>query len=796
MKNKNLKIVSILLIFLIILITIFGQVNAKSDNLPNIESVNYSEEYKKWLELPEEEKNNTLMPKMYNVEQESVSDYLETNTVLRASRLLRASSDTKFDLRDYISNNIKIRNQKKSNTCWTFASLGALETTLAYTDYRNSATEIEYDFSERHMDYSSARTAFLNGEINNKGYNRTLSDGGTERMAQSYLSNGSGAIPESEMEFEDNTDNIDISLIQNKTVSTTLYDTQEFEDPGTDETKIEETKLKMKEHINNYGGIFAGIYGAKSSTNFYNSETGALFCNDTTKTRDHAVTIIGWDDEYSTDKFNTSNVPKNPGAWIAKNSYGETVGDKGFVYISYEDVNVYKQLWAIKKAVASKDYKNIYQNDLLGANKNVKLSSDTSSKIYIANAFTRDSSIEEAVDKISVYTFNKYDKVKVYINPNDSNKSKESLTEVELANGTTTSVDVGYHTIEFKNPINLKGSSFVIVLEIEDGGETYVAIENNVGDTQYSNAEINQNESFYTSDTGFEKNTWQDMAQLGKEDCNGNICLKAFTTNTVAEPEQPTEPDNPDQPTEPEQPTEPDNPDQPTEPEQPTEPDNPEQPTEPEQPQISEEPTSDFKGMSVEITDLEGYTFTDTSKEPYCKMNIKIDNIKISDENNKYYYFLSENKNIDDKDINNWIEISKNEIKQNADGTYSAVINIDTRNLSNLNELTEAKEMYLYIKQIDKNNNQIIENALLREPEDAVFYVDDVKVGNLETVVDKITEEITNYASSNISQSSNKDTTTANTILPATGKMSILIAFVIVAIIGVIAFIKSKNIDK
>lgn len=35
----------------------------------------------------------------------------------------------------------------------------------------------------------------------------------------------------------------------------------------------------------------------------------------------HAVSIIGWDDNYSKDNFSTK--PTNNGAWIIRNSYGK-----------------------------------------------------------------------------------------------------------------------------------------------------------------------------------------------------------------------------------------------------------------------------------------------------------------------------------------------------------------------------------------------------------------------------------------------------------------------------------------
>lgn len=76
---------------------------------------------------------------------------------------------------------------------------------------------------------------------------------------------------------------------------------------------------KMKQFITEYGGIYAQIHGAQIISDSYNNSTGAIYCNSAeTYPIDHAVTIIGWDDNYSKDNFNAKNKPENDGAWIIK----------------------------------------------------------------------------------------------------------------------------------------------------------------------------------------------------------------------------------------------------------------------------------------------------------------------------------------------------------------------------------------------------------------------------------------------------------------------------------------------
>lgn len=51
------------------------------------------------------------------------------------------------------------------------------------------------------------------------------------------------------------------------------------------------------------------------------------------------------------------------------------------MYVSYDDANIYDELYAIEKATSTKDYDNIYQNNLLHAGLSVQ--TETSDDIYI-----------------------------------------------------------------------------------------------------------------------------------------------------------------------------------------------------------------------------------------------------------------------------------------------------------------------------------------------------------------------------------------------------------------------------
>ena len=136
MKNKRciLKIISVIVICTIIFSV--SQVFANSDFSNLIGKAEYSEKYKNWLNLSDEERMETIEPIKYNViPYQSNEQYLKSmNNIFKARNLLRNSLDTRYSLQDIIPENMLIRNQMQTNTCWSFATIGSLETNLALRD--------------------------------------------------------------------------------------------------------------------------------------------------------------------------------------------------------------------------------------------------------------------------------------------------------------------------------------------------------------------------------------------------------------------------------------------------------------------------------------------------------------------------------------------------------------------------------------------------------------------------------------------------------------------------------------
>ncbi len=531
-KQKKIFITFILLFFILILL--INQKVFANTNL--IQKVEYSEDFKKWLELSDEEKKNTIQPRMYDV----LPTATPSKNLFYKIRLVGASVNSTYSLKEAIPSNLAIRNQMRTNSCWTFAALSSLETNLALYDYKkgdNISEQRVYDFSERHMEYATSKT-FKDDVLNPIGYNREVGSGGNWNIAQSYLTNGTGAINESEMPFENNELPIDISQIQNKTVTSQIYDTVEFPDYNKNTEQKSEIMDQIKQHIKNYGSVYASIHGnsANAEVLCYNNKTGAIYCNDEkTHTLDHAVSIIGWDDNYSKENFSEGSRPNTNGAWIIRNSWGEEVGNNGIMYVSYEDCNISKTLSGIIKATNGINYENIYQYDEYFPTTYIVVNR---SKAILCNIFEKKTEGTEYLTQVSIYAPETYT-CKVYVNPNGEGKTKEELQQVTLKAGAVETFNVGYHTLEFENPIQITGEKFVVAIEIEGTKKDSLSIslESNVKELPiFNSVEVQQEKCFGILGDDITSANWNDLGKLSQASIGNNLpdgdsTIKAFTTS-------------------------------------------------------------------------------------------------------------------------------------------------------------------------------------------------------------------------------------------------------------------------
>ncbi|MEF2837224.1 MAG: C1 family peptidase [Oscillospiraceae bacterium] len=73
---------------------------------------------------------------------------------------------------------------------------------------------------------------------------------------------------------------------------------------------------------------------------YINLKTFAQYTDTHNAGVNHAVTIVGWDDNYSAENFLEDKRPPADGAWIVRNSWGEDYGDGGYFYLSFYDQTI------------------------------------------------------------------------------------------------------------------------------------------------------------------------------------------------------------------------------------------------------------------------------------------------------------------------------------------------------------------------------------------------------------------------------------------------------------------------
>ena len=369
----------------------------------------------------------------------------------------------RFDSREWgwISS---VKNQYESGACWCFATCAALESALL------KATGVEYDFSEQNMQKMLLTYS--------KYGNKKMTEPGQTDIALQYILSWLGVIPEEYDTFD-------------------MYGkiTKDYETPGNIHIQDAVILFANKTDINdykkaiiNYGAVTTDIaIGYKAP--YFNVNTSASYYNETAdkNTPNHAVTIVGWDDNYPKENFLIT--PPGNGAWIIKNSYGPEKYDKGYIYVSYYDTTAAKVSDGVAFSIENTEmYTRNYQTDFGG--EIIYLSGNLSYK----NSYSAVSS--DLIGAIGTYFYDVGENYSFEIYVNDILKLNQ--------NGNVTFS--GFHTIKLEDKIPVKmGDTFTVIMT-----------KNSVPLLNISRIYYKENTSFYNNGSGWIDTSLQNLTAVLK----------------------------------------------------------------------------------------------------------------------------------------------------------------------------------------------------------------------------------------------------------------------------------------
>ena len=324
------------------------------------------------------------------------------------------------------------KNQQFGASCWSFAGIAVLESCIL------KASGDTLDLSEENMKNMMAM-------YSDYGWDMETNEGGYLNMIYGYLASWLGPVNDSDDIYDDKSS---LSQLMNSIahVQNILFLKRSN---YTDNDAIKIALMK-------YGAVGTSMYMGGSISRDYS------FYYSGSNNANHAVTIVGWDDNYSKNRF--TNTPEGDGAWIVKNSWGSNWGKNGYFYVSYYDT-VFAQpnrdeiLFTVILNDTIKFDKN-YQYDIAGKTDYFVNSFNT---VWYKNIFN--ATDDEYLAAVSTY-FDKTYNYTVSVSVNGQLKLEQSGIS-----------DAGYYTINLNRmiPLNI-GDTFEVMFELSCEGEAYFPI--------------------------------------------------------------------------------------------------------------------------------------------------------------------------------------------------------------------------------------------------------------------------------------------------------------------------------
>ncbi len=404
----------------------------------------YTDSFLWYRNLSDEEKKTvTVIPRKFketrkDIEQETTLTKFNAN-----SHDASATLPTSFDLRNQIQ--ISAGNQGELGICYAYAINKSIETNIALK-YGERVDLSEIDLAMRSKQLYGGTLLTANYEYFRPGIGPIREKAGT-LLSQSYVDNYrssdiyANAIWNACVKFRSDktftsTEEQAVQRLASAggdpeyyVMCYTMFESIDGNLKRTNLDKVEKNRNKLKEYIINYGSAYTFVMMDSSRYTKYNGKM-VMNCTGSETKGAHAVSIIGWDDNFSRYNFPSNLGVTQDGAWLVLNSWGNTWGNgDGTFWISYQDAFVETDNFAISDISKGKF-------DISNAN---KVDIGVASEEYNASPKTPQiSAYYKSEENVNYHLFKDEDYTVTYSNNINAGTGTATITGKGRFKGTTT----------------------------------------------------------------------------------------------------------------------------------------------------------------------------------------------------------------------------------------------------------------------------------------------------------------------------------------------------------------------